>query len=162
MAKRNKRKTQQKEAARTAAEAAGPETSRRRFLGLMKTGAIGVAAVGGLGWLVRDQFMATAAEYDLTRIGQGTPKVVQIHDPQCPSCAALQREARAAVETFDEDEICLLVANIRTAKGSAFAASHGVGHVTLLLFDGAGRRVAVLEGRRQRDELMQRFKQIVV
>ena len=34
---------------------------------------------------------ATIREGDLSQIGNGTPTVVQIHDPQCPRCVALVR-----------------------------------------------------------------------
>ena len=85
-------------------------------------------------------------EHDLTRLGQGVPTVVQIHDPNCPRCTALQRTARAAMSGFDETELVFLVANITTEEGRAIATANGVGHVTLLLFDGEGRRRQVLQG----------------
>ena len=156
MAKHNKRKAKQAEAAKVAVKP--PEESRREFLIKMRNRAIGVGGVGAAGYFGFTYYEATAAEYDLTRIGQGKPKVVQIHDPQCPRCSALQREARAAIDAMEGDDVCLLVANIRMEKGRNFAAAHGVGSITLVLMDGAGRVVEVLEGNRQRAELKRRFE----
>ena len=152
MAKANKRKSKQ------AAKAKAANPGRRAFLGHAKTIVIGGAAVGGAGWLLFDHFQAMAAEHDLSRIGKGAPKIVQIHDPQCPRCIALQREARAALGDCGEDAPCYLVANIRTRSGRDFAAAHRVGNVTLVLLDGDGQRVEILAGGRSREELSRRFK----
>lgn len=96
-------------------------------------------------------------EHDLTRFGQGVPTVVQIHDPDCPLCTALQRTARAAVSGFDETELVFLVANIKTQEGRALATANGVGHVTLLLFDGEGQRREVIHGPSTEAELEAAF-----
>ena len=156
MAKSNKRKAKQADAKRAAD--ASPDAARRSFLARMRTYAIGGAVVAGAGVWSAGYYRAYAAEHDLTRIGKGKPKVVQIHDPQCPLCATLQREARAAVEDMDTDALCFLVANIRTPKGRDFANAHGVGHVTLLLLDGDGQVVEVMEGVRRKEELKRRFE----
>lgn len=156
MAKTNKRKARQAEVAKTVAKS--PDESRREFLVKMRNRAICVGGVAVAGYFGFAYYEATAAEYDLTRIGKGKPKVVQIHDPQCPRCSALQREARAAIDEMEGDDVCLLVANIRMEKGRNFAAAHGVGSITLVLMDGAGRVVDVLEGNRQRSELKRRFE----
>lgn len=127
---------------------------RRRFLRLARNGAIGAAVLGGAGIFGTRSVMATIAEHDLTRIGQGKPTVVQVHDPNCPTCSALQRETRKAMKQFGECDLVFLVANIKTEKGSALANKHGVPHVTLLLFDAKGDLSETLHGMRQRDELM--------
>ncbi|MEM7524708.1 MAG: hypothetical protein AAF360_13300 [Pseudomonadota bacterium] len=158
MAKPNKRK--QKQAIAKADATPTAEESRRGFFQRIRAYAIGGAVIAGGGVWGASYFEAMAAEHDLNRIGKGTPKVVQIHDPQCPRCTALQREARAAVEDVDSGDICLLVANIRTAKGRDFAAVHGVGSVTLVLMDGEGRVVEILQGNRQRRELSLRFQEL--
>ncbi|MEL7464674.1 MAG: hypothetical protein AAFN79_11440 [Pseudomonadota bacterium] len=159
MAKPNKRKAKQAAEAKAAAET--PEATRREFLAKMRNRAIGLGGLAVGGYFAFSYYEAAAAEYDLTRIGKGTPKVVQIHDPQCPICTALQREARAAVDAMKGDEMCLLIANIRTEKGRAFASAHGAGHVTLVLMDGDGRVVEIMEGRRDRAELQRRFERLV-
>lgn len=104
------------------------------------------AVMGGGGWYLVQDVSATHREHDLSRIGNGTPAVVQIHDPQCPTCRALQRETRAALSDFEDGELQYLVANIRSAEGRQLAAAHNVGHVTLLLFDADGERRQVLVG----------------
>ena len=108
-------------------------------------GVLGVVLAAGIWYLVSD-VTATIAEHDLTRIGNGIPAVVQIHDPRCSSCVALQGEAREAMEEFDRDELQYLVADINNAAGRDLANAHGVGNVTLLLFDGEGQRRKTLAG----------------
>lgn len=124
--------------------------SRRTFL---RNGLVGGAAFVGAGAWAVSGIRAVAAEQDLSLIGKGAPAVVQIHDPQCSMCTELQREARKALKCFDDEEFVYLVASIRTKEGSAFAAKHGVPHVTLMLIDGAGNVQDVLNGVRQHDEL---------
>lgn len=104
-----------------------------------------------------DYVGAVIDEHDLSRIGNGTPTIVQIHDPQCPRCLALQREARSALSDFETGELQYVIANIRTAQGKALASRYGVGHVTLLLFDGKGDMRNVLAGENTRDRLRAEF-----
>lgn len=120
----------------------------------------GVVVAGGVtgGWFLVKDVMATACEHDLTKLGNGIPTVVQIHDPQCMRCVALQREARDAMCEIDGEELQFLVANINSNEGRRLAAAHGVGNVTLLFFDGNGRRRAILAGNRSSDELHAAFK----
>ena len=132
---------------------AAPDASRRDVLKLARNGAIGAAVLGVGGYFALGAVRAGAAEYDLTRIGNGKPAVVQIHDPQCPTCTALQRQTRKALKSFDKDALVYLVANIKQTQGQALAARYGVGHVTLLLFDGQGQLRQTLSGMRQSEEL---------
>ncbi len=132
--------------------------TRRAFLKKIRTGAVAAIAGGGVSWYLIDTVRATIREQDLSHIGNGVPAVVQIHDPQCPKCVALQRETRDALCGFDETELQFLVANIRSAEGGKLAAAHGVGHVTLLLFDGSGLRRAVLTGPNESKYLTSAFR----
>lgn len=138
--KRRKRKS-------TEQPAADRPLSRRALLSRAGYGAVGVLALGAAGlWGVR-HVQAVQAEHDLDRIGQGIPAIVQVHDPQCPICNALQAEARKALRGMGEgQEVIYLVANIRTEEGTGFAAQYGVPHVTLLLFDGSGNLQETLRG----------------
>lgn len=111
-----------------------------------------------MGWFFIDEVCATTRENDLTRIGNGIPAVVQIHDPECPRCRALQKEVRDAMSNFKENELQYLVANIRLAKGRQLAIKHRVGHVTLLLFDGKGNRRGILAGPNSSDYLEDLFR----
>ncbi|MFK7879030.1 hypothetical protein [Roseobacter sp.] len=132
--------------------------TRREFFTWARNGAIGAAAVAGGGYFAVGSFRAYAAEHDLTRVGQGKPVVVQVHDPQCPTCTALQKQARKALKGFGECDLVYLVADVTTQEGRAFAVSHGVGNVTLLLFDGQGGLRQTVEGMRQSNELDAIFK----
>jgi len=136
------------------------ETSRQRraFLRKLRNGGIAAVVIGGGGWFGVRDVQTTMREHDLSRIGNGMPTVVQIHDPQCPTCVALQREVRDAVCEVGEAKLQFLVANIRTAKGRELADRHGVGHVTLLLLDGDGQRQRILTGPRKRDQLAGAFR----
>jgi len=133
--------------------------TRRDFLSNVRNGAIAAAVVVGGAWFIVDDVMATLDEHDLTRLGNGIPTIIQIHDPQCPKCIALQRETRKALENFDEGKLQYLVANIRSSEGRALAATHEVAHVTLLLFDAKGRRQQILAGQNRSDYLTEVFMQ---
>lgn len=135
--------------------------SRRNFLRNVAFCAIAVALVSGGGWYVVRGVQAGVAEQDLSLLGNGVPTVVQIHDPQCPRCRALKRETREAISQFEDGTIQYLVANIRQREGRRFAARHRVGHITLLLFDGDGRRRGILAGERQSDVLVNEFRKLI-
>lgn len=164
--KRQKRKATPKKTPATTT-AAQPTSShktvvnRRQFLETLGYGAIGVGIVGGGAWYFVSSVQAGFDERDLSRLGNGIPAVVQIHDPQCPRCRALQREAREAISAFADGSIQFLVANIREPEGQQFAALHGVGHITLVLFDGQGQRRRVLVGENRSDYLVSEFRHLV-
>jgi len=83
--------------------------------------------------------------HDLSDLGNGTPMVVQIHDPGCQLCQRLKNNLGKVKGEF-KDEVQFKTANIMTNKGRRFASGHNVPHVTLLFFDGHGRRVNTLRG----------------
>jgi len=118
-------------------------------------------AVGGAGLWGVTHVQKIRTEHDLGTVGQGVPAVVQVHDPQCPVCNALQREARKALRDLDAQALLYRVANIRTAEGSAFAARYGVPHVTLLLFDAQGRLRDTLRGPQRAEDLRPAFARLV-
>ena len=158
MKKQRKRPAQKKKGAAQTTVQAAPTTQRRTFL----RNALLIAAVVGVGGvLTANTGMATMAEHDLTRVGQGVPVVVQVHDPQCTTCQALQRETRAALKAFDDAQLQYAVANITSETGAAFANRYGAPHVTLLLFDGAGDLRGTLNGVRPSDELQTAFERLV-
>ncbi|GAB5468677.1 MAG: hypothetical protein Kilf2KO_17070 [Rhodospirillales bacterium] len=163
--KRQKQKAKRTQRPKAKAPASGTPPpaapSRRGFLKTAGSGALVVAALGAVGWYFVEDVRATVREEDLSRIGQGVPTVVQIHDPQCPRCLALQREARDAMEAFEPEELQYLVANIKTEKGRRLARQHDVGHVTLLLFDAKGNISNVLVGNRESEALEPAFRRLV-
>lgn len=82
--------------------------------------------------------------HDLTVIGQGEPVIVQIHDPNCPTCRRLKKTVTSALES--NDSVVYRLANIRTSSGKALQEKYAVPHVTLLFFDGAGEHVHTTTG----------------
>ncbi|MEL7137797.1 MAG: hypothetical protein AAGE83_01735 [Pseudomonadota bacterium] len=146
-----------KRAAKTGAARQPAKMDRRALLGWLKVGGVAAVALGGVGYFTVSSVMATIAEHDLSRIGQGKPAVVQIHDPNCTMCITLQREARAALSEMEPEALDYVVANIRTADGRAYANRHNARHVTLLLVDGRGRVRQVLEGPNTRETLAPAF-----
>lgn len=145
--KKSSKKSQKKRTAKPAVSAEQTKIeSRRRFLRFTRNGIIAIPVIAGVGYLSVKSVEATICEADLSKVGQGKPSIVQIHDPQCPLCKRLQRQSRKALKSFDDDDYTFLVANITTQEGGNFAASYGVPHVTLLLFNAAGQMVQVVRG----------------
>jgi len=135
-----------------------PKMGRRKLLMHLRNSAIATVALAGGGYFAVTKVQATIAEHDLSKVGNGTPSIVQIHDPQCPVCLALQREVRDALDNFEQGDFEYLVANIRSKEGSTFANNYFVPHVTLLLFNGQGALVKVLNGPNKSDFLQAEFK----
>ncbi len=132
--------------------------ARRSALGRIGIYAVGgIVLAGGAGAFAMD-FRKKLNEQDLSAIGQGTPVIVQIHDPQCSLCTSLQKNTRKALRAFDEDGVVYRVANIKTEAGAAFQARAGLPHVSLVLFDGAGERVHVVQGVTPVAELIDTFR----
>lgn len=167
MKKRKNKTTRKKEGAGPRVRSVGRTSprrvarSRRSFLRNIAVCAVVAGLVSGGGWYVSRGVQAGIAEQDLSLLGNGVPTVVQVHDPQCPRCRALKRETREAISRFEDGTIQYLVANIRQRQGRRFAAKHHVGHITLLLFDGNGRRRGVLAGERKRDVLVNEFRKLI-
>lgn len=154
-------RTSSKKSKKPADRGSTVDGGRRDVLRLARNGAIGLSAVGGIGFFFVQNVRSSIHEHDLTRVGNGTPTIVQIHDPQCSLCRALQSETRSALSEFGEDELDYVVADIRTDEGSVFARRYSVPHVTLLLFDKTGQLKATMRGQRQADELAIAFRQLV-
>lgn len=138
-----------------------PDAGRRNFLKLARNLTIGLGVVGGTGYVFAQNYMNTMHEHDLTRVENGRPTVVQIHDPNCSMCLALQRETRKALKMLEGEELDYVVANIRTHKGQTFANRYGVQHVTLLLFDKRGELQGILQGQRGSYQLRDAFRDLV-
>lgn len=132
--------------------------SRRNLLRRFRNGSIAVVALSLGGWGLAYAYQSHAERHDLSVIGNGIPTVVQIHDPQCPTCRALQKEALRAARAFDDSALQIRVANIRSPAGSALASRYGVPHVTLLFFDKHGEMRQVLSGLHEHNDLRDRFR----
>lgn len=154
----SKSRKPQKRKSNAPAASSPAEPSRRDMLRLLRNGGLAGVVVGGSGYFGLWSYRAFAAEHDLSRLGQGKPTIVQVHDPQCPTCTALQKQARRALKEFEECDLVYLIADINTPEGQAFAVRHGVGNVTLLLFDGAGDLQHTVHGLQTRDQLLPIFR----
>ena len=135
----------------------GAALSRRSLLLNLRNGAIGLGVASTGGWGIAHAYQTHVERHDLSVIGNGIPSVVQIHDPHCPVCRALQREMLRAASDFDEGILQARVASIRTGEGKALADRYRVPHVTLLLFDGQGEMQRILSGPNERDALRDAF-----
>lgn len=133
------------------------DSNKRKTLSTLRNSAIGLVVAGGVGAYLYQAYLADIEERNLTKIGRGTPTIVQIHDPNCTLCAALQKATRSALSNFDEGVLDYRVANVKTQDGSQFAARYNAQHVTLLLFDKRGRLQNTLQGVRQEEELVMLF-----
>lgn len=82
---------------------------------------------------------------DLDVIGSGEAVAVQVFDQNCPQCRRLGENAKQALSNLEHPPAWREV-NINTSHGRQFAGEQGVGHVTIVLFDGSGQRANVIEG----------------
>ena len=137
-----------------------PQTAppRRNFLKMLRNGAIAAGVISAGGAYGVYAVRSTLAEQDLSPLGNGTPMIVQIHDPSCVRCRTLMRATRRALKQFDEDQITYRVANITLPEGQNFASRYGVGHVTLLLFNGKGELIDRVHGEHSKSQLVEIFK----
>ena len=119
---------------------------RRSFLRNMRMTAVAISVVGAVGYYSISSIQASLSEADLSKIGNGRPAIVQIHDPQCMLCRTLQSQTRDVLDAYDDERFEYLVANIKTKKGGDLAARYSVPHVTLLLFDPKGTMVRAVRG----------------
>lgn len=126
---------------------------KRNTLKSLRNYGLTAVVVAGAGTYLYQAYQADLEERDLTKIGKGKASIVQIHDPNCPVCNALQKATRAALSNVESEKLQYLVANIKTAQGQQFANQHNVPHVTLLLFDKRGKLENILQGVRQEEEL---------
>ncbi len=151
--KAGSRAKQTDQSVQNANQPARRKMSRRDFLGNSAIYSLGIAGLAGGGWYFGNTMMVEAKEADLSKLGNGIPTVVQIHDPSCPTCNALRCEAREAANRFDEGDLQFLIANLTQTDGRALANRHNVGKITLLFFDGKGEKQTSLVGMETADNL---------
>ena len=120
---------------------------RRKFL-------IGSAVALGLGFTafgINAYDQQNRELHDLSVIGGGTPVIVQIHDPGCPTCRRLKNIVSNTLGA--DDPILYRLADITTAEGKALQDKYNVPNVTLLYFDQQGKRVHTTQGLLSSQEL---------
>lgn len=98
--------------------------------------------------------------HDLSVIGNGTPTIVQIHDPSCRLCRSLKANTERALTGIDEP-IQYRIADIHTPEGRSLQNQHRVPHVTLLLFKPDGTLDRTLTGVKSVDTLRHVFERFV-
>lgn len=130
---KNKRKKNRGRGASSGAKAGMTSPSKRNFVKLGLFVAAGGAAAASLHAYDRKQTLV----HDLSVIGEGTPVLVQIHDPGCPTCRRLKGAVKEAMAGLDG--VHTRIADISTREGRAFASRYGVPKTTLLFFDGSGK-----------------------
>jgi len=96
--------------------------------------------------------------HDLSMLGEGSPMIVQIHDPGCQLCRRLMSNTRSALK--ERSDINFRVADVTTNKGKQFQQKHNVENVTLLLFNGKGKLIDTVRGVTPVGELASRFAKL--
>lgn len=81
---------------------------------------------------------------DLSKIGQGLPVVVLMHDKNSVKSLALM-ELLNKIRSDYAGKIDFLAVDIDSQEGQVFSRRQAVGGITLLLFDAHGIRRAVLD-----------------
>ena len=117
---------------------------------------LGVPLVGVAGVGVHRHDVKKRALHDLSVLGDGSPAIVQIHDPSCRLCRRLMANTKKALG--DRDDITYRIADITQTKGREFQERYGVPHVTLLLFNAKGRHVHTVQGVTPAEELVEHFR----
>ena len=112
---------------------------------LIKNLVITLCFLGVIAVPVYAYMQKSIVEHDLSVVGNGTPTVVQIHDPGCQLCNRLKKNL-AKVKGEFKDKIQFKTANILKKKGKIFASKHNTAKITLLFFDKKGQRVDTIQG----------------
>ncbi len=119
---------------------------------------IALPVAGAAGAAIHRYDVQNRGLHDLTMIGQGSPVVVQIHDPACQLCRRLMKNTRKALKS--REDILFRVADVTSGEGSAFQQKHQANTVSLLIFNSAGEKVDTIAGVTPIDELKNRFVSI--
>lgn len=150
MSKKRRAKSKSKQAAtKTSTQTAGASTSALAFLTSMTrrrlvTTVVGVAALLLAAVSIHAYESGQQELHDLSVVGQGAPVIVQIHDPNCPTCRRLKKLVTEALDS--NDSVLYRLANIRTDEGKALQNKYSVPHVTLLYFNADGTHVHTTTG----------------
>ncbi len=92
--------------------------------------------------------------HDLSVIGEGTPVVVQVHDPSCPKCRSLKLRTQSILEDYPEGSVLYRLADVTTPYGKALQAEYNSPTVTLLMFDGKGKHQGTVQGVQEREDIV--------
>ncbi len=122
---------------------------------LLKAGGVAGLAIFGGGW-IHAKDSQNREMHDLSAIGNGTPVVLQVHDPSCALCRQLKRSTETALEELPQ--LTYRIADLTSKEGREFAEKYNAGKVTLLLFDGKGKHLGTVNGTTPAPELVTTFK----
>ncbi len=114
--------------------------SRRKVI--MVVGGL-VLAIGGMATLHAVDKQRREL-HDLTVIGNGSPAIVQIHDPGCSVCRRLKSVTETAMQ--DLPDVNFRLADLTTTEGRKFGDKFNLPKTTLLMFDGKGQHKHTLRG----------------
>ncbi len=147
MSKQKSKPKKTEKRAKAKAEAKAKSQSRRNFVLLP----IAAVAVGGAGFSIHAIDTKNRELHDLSVIGQGQAVIVQIHDPQCPTCKRLKNIVSNALN--DDDPVHFRLADITSSEGKALQDKHNVPHVTLLYFNAKGKHVHTTQGIQTQEQI---------
>lgn len=155
---KQKQKSKPKTSQQQVQDTPTPKGNRRDFLVNTAIYGTGAAVFLGSGAYFATGWIAAAGEGDISTLGNGVPAVVQLHDPNCPTCNQLRKEARDAACDFGECELQFRVINITSEEGRRLATANNTGNVTLLLMDGEGNVRNILPGMNEAENLKPVFE----
>lgn len=145
---------------KTSKKANKPPKKGIKFRKLMRKAAILLAFLAvPIAWLIANE-QSARQESDLSILGSGQPVAVQVHDHSCPLCQRLRTNAEQALNEMEHPP-AWRIADINTTSGADFAHRYGVGHVTILLFDGQGNRQQTIEGVTASHDLRSAFEKLM-
>lgn len=142
---------------KTSTKAKKPLKKGIKLRTLMRNAAILLAFLAvPIAWLIANE-QSAQQESDLSILGSGQPVAVQVHDHSCPLCQRLKANAEQALNEMEQPP-AWRIADINTTSGADFAHRYGVGHVTILLFDGQGNRQQTIQGVTSSSDLRAAFE----
>jgi len=157
MAKR-KKKTANKKKPSASVNIEKAQKKQRKKLKSIIGAVIGIAVFVGLGSIGVNAYKKSwETSHDLSVIGNGTPTIVQIHDPKCPKCKKLMSNTKSALSKFD-DKLVFRIADITTSAGRKLQRTHNANTVSLLMFDRGGKMRRTSSGVKSADELELAFE----
>ena len=134
------KKLSKSQKAKKASQERQPSLGRRKFIAIPAIAAVIGTTAFGLNALETSK----REMHDLSVIGNGTPSIIQIHDPSCPTCRRLKNIMTNTMD--DDDQVQYRVADMTTEEGGALAQKHNVPKTTLLYFDARGKHVHTTQG----------------
>lgn len=129
------------------AQHAATSTSRRKFILIPAAIAVAGTAAFGLNALEVNK----RELHDLSEIGNGTPTVVQVHDPSCPTCRRLKSIVKNTIG--GDSSVQYRLADITTPEGKTLQEKYNVPKITLLYFDAKGKHVHTTQGLQTSEEI---------